>query len=184
MRNFKRSFGLTALVAMGVAGCNDGLTDINQNPNAPETAPAATLFLNGTRLGITRWMGTSNKRAWELLSQHLAEVQYPETDAYNRLVGASTEGNFNAAYSGELRDLQVVINEARAGNEPGLWAPALVYIARFSEPAFALIPGFQPAPTLRILAACLLITGGAVLAAKSMLFDRKAASAAADNAAA
>ena len=60
---------------------------------------------------------------------------------------------------------------------------AASYAAPLLSTLILIVAGFAE-PTLRILAACLLITGGAVLAAKSMLFGRKAASAAADNAAA
>jgi hypothetical protein len=126
LKKNSRSLAVGALVVLGATACNDGLTDINKNPNAPETAPDATLFLSASRLGVTRWLGNANKRAWELLAQHLAEVQYPETDAYNRLVGASTEGNFNNAYFSELRDLQVVISNGQANGTPGTWGPAMV----------------------------------------------------------
>jgi len=61
---------------------------------------------------------------------------------------------------------------------------AASYAAPLLSTLILVLAGFAE-PTLRILAACVLITGGAVLAAKSMLFGRKAAStAAADNAAA
>ena len=60
---------------------------------------------------------------------------------------------------------------------------AASYAAPLLSTLILIVAGFAE-PTLRILAACVLITGGAVLAAKSMLFGRKAASAAADNAAA
>jgi hypothetical protein len=125
MRNtrFLTTLSLGSMLALGA--CNDGLTDVNINPNAPEDAPEPTLFITAVRTS-TRWLGNASKRQFELLAQHLAEVQYPDTDAYTRLRGASTEGNFNAAYITELRDLQVVINKGRATGEVGYWAPALV----------------------------------------------------------
>lgn len=59
---------------------------------------------------------------------------------------------------------------------------AASYAAPLLSTLILIVAGFAE-PTLRILAACVLITGGAVLAAKSMLFDRRTASAAAtDNA--
>jgi drug/metabolite transporter (DMT)-like permease len=61
---------------------------------------------------------------------------------------------------------------------------AASYAAPLLSTLTLIVAGFAE-PTLRILAACVLITGGAVLAAKSMLFRRKdATAAAADNAAA
>jgi hypothetical protein len=125
-QRFWTAVGLSAVVALGAAACNDSLTDVNVNPNAPETAPEPTLFVNAVRNATSRWLGNAGLRQFSLLAQHLAEVQYPETDAYQRLTGPSTEGNFNGAYSVELRDLQVVIHNGRAANNPGYWAPALV----------------------------------------------------------
>jgi hypothetical protein len=125
-QRFWAALGLSATVALGATACNDTLTDVNVNPNAPETAPEPTLFVNATRLATSRWLGNAGLRQFSLLAQHMAEVQYPETDAYQRLTGPSTEGNFNGAYSGELRDLHVVIQNGRAGNNPGYWAPAMV----------------------------------------------------------
>lgn len=125
-KKFWTGLGLSAVVALGATACNDSLTDVNVNPNSPETAPEPTLFVNATRLATSRWLGNASLRQYELLAQHLAEVQYPETDAYQRLTGASTEGNFNGAYSGELRDLHVVIQNGRAADNPGYWAPAMV----------------------------------------------------------
>jgi len=49
---------------------------------------------------------------------------------------------------------------------------AASYAAPLLSTLILIVAGFAE-PTLRILAACLLITGGAVLAAKSMLFGRK-----------
>jgi hypothetical protein len=122
---FWSTFSLGTVLALGATACNDGLTDVNINPNAPEDAPEPTLFVTAVRTS-TRWLGNAAKRQFELLAQHLAEVQYPDTDTYTRLRGASTEGNFNAAYVTELRDLQVVIDKGRTSGEVGFWAPALV----------------------------------------------------------
>jgi hypothetical protein len=118
--------GLTAALALGATACNDGLTDVNKNPNNPEDAPAPTVFTTGTRLAVTQWMGNLNLRMFELLSQHLAEVQYPETDAYQRLTATFTEGAFGAAYFQELKDFQIVINKGLQLNAPGYYGPAMV----------------------------------------------------------
>jgi hypothetical protein len=118
--------GLTAALALGAAACNDGLTDVNKNPNNPEDAPAPTVFTTGTRLAVTQWMGNLNLRMFELLSQHLAEVQYPETDAYQRLTATFTEGAFGSAYFQELKDFQIVINKGKQQSAPGYYGPAMV----------------------------------------------------------
>ena len=98
MINKRLAIGIVA--ALSAAACNGDITNANQNPNDPTDAPSAALFTNATRLGTSRWLGNFDVRGWELLAQHFAEVQYPETDQYKRLRASSTSGNFNGAYNG------------------------------------------------------------------------------------
>jgi hypothetical protein len=121
-----RALGLGAVLALGAAACDDGLTDVNVNPNNPEDVPAPTLFVTATRLSASRWLGNAGLRQFEVLAQHLAEVQYPETDTYQRLTATFTEANFGGAYFSELKDYQRVVEKGRAAGAPGYYAPALV----------------------------------------------------------
>lgn len=121
------SGGLIATLAVTMTACDmDGLTDVNRNPNNPTDVPAPTLFTNAARLGTSRWLGNANLRQFELLAQHMAELQYPESDTYVRLSASFTTGNFDGAYSGELKDLHQVIRKGRADNRPGYWAPGVI----------------------------------------------------------
>lgn len=123
MMNRKRLIGLAALLAMGASGCDPAdITHVNDNPNNPTTAPAPALFTAAVRNGVARWLGTSNVRGFELVAQHLAEVQYPETDQYRRLDAASTAGLFNGAYNTEIVDLHKIVGSS----EPGYAGPARV----------------------------------------------------------
>ena len=128
MMTHKRLYalGLGAALTLGVAACDDGLTDVNLNPNSPEDVPAPTLFVNATRLSASRWLGNAGLRQFEVLAQHMAEVQYPETDAYQRLTATFTEANFGGAYFNELKDYHLVINKGRAESAPGYYGPAMV----------------------------------------------------------
>ena len=83
-----RLSGIAALIALGVGACNsDTLTDINQDPNNPTSAPPGPVFTNAARLAMGRWLGggAMDLRGPEFTVQHLAEVQYPDEDAYRRL---------------------------------------------------------------------------------------------------
>ena len=120
--------GVGVAMALGVAACDsDKLTNVNDNPNNPTVAPAPALFTNAVRLSVSRWLGAGfNLRSTTLTAQHLAEVQYPETDQYKRLSASFTTGFFDGAYSGELEDLEQVIRSATAAGDAGLYGPALV----------------------------------------------------------
>ena len=113
--------------ALIAAACNsDKLTDLNKNPNSPEDVPPGPLFTNAARLSVARWLGSGyDLRQTEWVAQHLAEVQYNDEDRYLRLHSGDTEGNFNNAYTGELKDLFQVITKGTATTQPGVYAPAL-----------------------------------------------------------
>jgi len=116
-----------AASAVFVTGCNaDKLTAANNNPNSPVDAPSTALFTSAARNGVGRWENGVGGTRYGFLSQHLAEVQYPDDDAYIRLKASSTSGLFNASYSNELEDLEIVRRRGVAASDPGLWGPATV----------------------------------------------------------
>jgi hypothetical protein len=108
------------------AACNsDKLTNLNKNPNSPEDVPPGPLFTNAARLAASRWLGTTyDLRQTEWVAQHLAEVQYNDEDRYLRLHASDTEGSFNGAYPGELKDFAQIIAKGTDSNSPGTYAPA------------------------------------------------------------
>jgi hypothetical protein len=117
-----------ATAALAVSACNnDALTNINQSPNSPTSAPAPALFTNGVRNSVGRWLGTTyDLRGTEFVTQHMAEVQYPDEDAYRRLQAGFTTATFDSAYVNELEDLHQVIKSGQAANNALIYAPALV----------------------------------------------------------
>ena len=109
------------------AGCNSDVTSINRNPNSPTVAPPGPVFTRAVNLATQRWLGyTYDQYSTEVLTQHLAEVQYPDVDAYRRLDPSSTGGVFNGAYSSELEDLTQIVRTGTAQDNPFLWGPAMV----------------------------------------------------------
>jgi len=118
--------GSVVALALTAFGCNnDKLTALNTNPNSPEDVPSGPLFTNAARAGVTRWFGSYDLRTAEFVVQHHAEIAYNDEDRYIRIHAADTQGDFNGAYSSELKDLQKVIGKATAAQEPGTYAPAL-----------------------------------------------------------
>lgn len=128
--SYKRVFtvGIWTALVLGASACDpDKLTNVNNNPNNPTVAPAPALFTEAVRTSVARWLGAGyDLRSLSLTAQHIAEVQYPETDAYIRLAGGFTSGIFDGAYSSELEDLQQVIRATKATNDAGIFGPALV----------------------------------------------------------
>lgn len=116
-----------AVTLSGVACDTAGLTEINKNPNSPTDAPPGPVFTAAARVGAQVWLGSGYDQFYmSVIAQHLAEVQYPDVDAYRRLDAASTGTTFNNAYSGELENFKQVERAGRAQNNPFIWAPAAI----------------------------------------------------------
>jgi len=118
--------GSAVALAFGLFACNnDTITNLNKNPNNPEDVPPGPLFTEASRLATTRWFGGIDLRTYEWAVQQLSEVQYNDEDRYIRMHAVDTEGSFNGAYSGELKDLTQIIAKGEATKEPGIYAPAI-----------------------------------------------------------
>lgn len=117
-----------AFIAAGVTGCdNSKLPAINNNPNAPVTAPAPTVFTSAVRTGVGTWLGSGyDLRDISLLIQHFAENQYISNDRYLGIIPGALDGTFTNAYANDLEDFQVVVRDGRAANDPSLWGPASI----------------------------------------------------------
>ena len=124
----KHSTVASLLLALGVVACNnDSLTNLNNNPNNPTSAPPGPVFTQAARLSAARFIGNGfDLRQTEFVAQHWAEAQYPDEDRYARLDPSSTQGTWIAAYYTELQDLNKVIGAGIAAKDPGQYAPAQI----------------------------------------------------------
>ena len=117
-------------LAFSAAACNNGLTDLNQDPNNPATAPSGPVFTRAVEQTAAQWLGTGfDLRGTEFIAQHLAEVQYPDEDRYQRLQSPNTTTYFDLPYERQLADLNGVIQSGFTDNRPGIYGPAIVMMA-------------------------------------------------------
>lgn len=115
--------GVTAVaLAAGLSAC-ESLTSINQDPNGPlAVSPPALLsdVIQATAGGETYnsgvgGVGMMNVRGAGLWVQYYSEIQYRDEDRYHLRPG--TDGNWYL-YSGPLENVQRMINEGTAADEP------------------------------------------------------------------
>ncbi|MEO7086624.1 MAG: SusD/RagB family nutrient-binding outer membrane lipoprotein [Gemmatimonadaceae bacterium] len=119
--------GAALMLAASTACDNSKLPSVNQNPNAPTTAPAPAVFTNGVQSAVGTWLGSGyDLRDIGLIIQHFAENQYIANDQYKGVGPTTLNGNFQAAYFNDLEDLQVVVRAGISANDASLWAPALI----------------------------------------------------------
>src|SRR5690606_39268064 len=80
---------ITALALIGaLAACDEGLTDINENPNSPEAVPVSTVLGSGIWDLVANNGGRGVHGEWTLLyhlttwAQHTAQSAYNDEDNY------------------------------------------------------------------------------------------------------
>jgi hypothetical protein len=117
---------LVAALAAGAAGCDEGLTDLNQNPNQPEVAAAEYLFTNAVEAAVGRATGSGlNLDLTGLFVQHFAESRFSEEDRY--IIGESPiQGHWTGFYAGPLQDLNEVVAKGKAENRPNVQAMGMI----------------------------------------------------------
>lgn len=121
-----RSGSVVALAAATLAGCADGLTDLNQNPNSPADVAAPLLFSAGVQSVVGRALGSTffwdYTNAW---SQHWAKIQYTNEDRY-QLRPEANDAHWSGFYAGGLLDLHRVVLKGDSVGQPGWRAQGLV----------------------------------------------------------
>lgn len=108
---------LLAGLVLAVGACENDLTEVNQNPNAPTDVGAAFLLPQSIRAAVQNTFGAgqmlSHTAIWP---QHAVELQYPDEE--EGLVRASRmQSYWDGYYAGPLADIQTVIDKGtEAGN--------------------------------------------------------------------
>jgi hypothetical protein len=131
MINLKSCWAGAPVLAMAFAAsaCDQGLTDVNVNPNDPEVVAPEYLLANAITSSVGGDFGTHgpsmNLYLASIWPQHLTQVKYNEEEPYKprTLAGQSIWNNF---YSGPLADLADVKRIADDTNDPNLAAVAEV----------------------------------------------------------
>lgn len=125
IRRFTALSGCALVVAS--AGCDDGLTEINRNPNAPEQVPVEFVLASGIWNSVVSPGSAGSHNSWTMLyhtslwPQHVAQSQYNSEDRYTPRAGIPTQ-IWDNAYSSALNDLREV--QRMAADRPNLWAIA------------------------------------------------------------
>ena len=113
---------LAGSLAAVVGACDDGLTDLNVNPNEPVEVGAEYLFTNAVEASVGRTMGTSlNLDGVGLWVQHYAEMRYSEDDRYE-LADARVQLHWNGFWAGPMQDFHEVVTKGREAGRPNIEA--------------------------------------------------------------
>lgn len=132
--NFKRAAMALGVFATLLTGCSKGIDDfgtINNNPNST-TVPITSALLTNVLAGAggNVWGGGINTTAG-LYCQYMSETQYTDISRY-----ASPVINWDGTYSGDLYDLQNIIN---VNTDPATKAAAAQFGSNNNQIAIARI---------------------------------------------
>jgi hypothetical protein len=120
------SLGL-ALAVSATACDNSKLTNVNKNPNAPETVSPELLFPTATVSSVRAIRASieitpSTFAHWP---QYLSEYQYPEI-SYYQFRPTTADGWWTTFYAGPLQDFAQALAQTTAAQHPNQIGPILV----------------------------------------------------------
>lgn len=115
--------GLLLMVGLG-SSCTKDFEEMNKSPNSPVDVPAMNVFTNAVVNSISRqlggWMQHTYLGPW---SQQWCKIQYIDEDRY---MPRDMSGEFNAPFTSELKNLQIVIDKSTESGDDRLLAAAKV----------------------------------------------------------
>lgn len=121
-----RTASFVALAAVAASACDDGLTEINQNPNTPDRVTADLLFPTAVQSSVNRVFGSTLHYDYaSTWIQHYAKIQYTNEDRY-QLRTTGNDAAWLGFYAGALQDFTGVIAKSDSTGEVNKKASAMV----------------------------------------------------------
>ena len=117
---------LAAGLALALSACAEGLTDVNDNPNAPTDVGPEFLLPQSIRSGVENTYGRMMMAHTAIWPQHMVELQYPDEERGNVRPG-TIQGFWDSYYAGSLRDIQNVIDKAVEDQTPNVEAVGMIW---------------------------------------------------------
>lgn len=121
MKMIFRAVPVAVLMAT-MGGCDQGLTELNENPNQPVSVGAEFLLPAAIVAGAERLHGSSlNMDMLGLWVQHYAEHLYT-TEGLYEIMESTINGHWNNLYESPLRDLREVVKKGQENERPNVEA--------------------------------------------------------------
>lgn len=140
------SAAVIAAFALGASACDDGLAELNENPNAPTDVPAQYLLPQATQSTIEMVHGAGfNLTFTGLFAQHWGKIQYTEEDLYI-LRPETIDAWWNAFYANSLKDWQAIIvkgQETQLANHEAIGRVMKAYTGHIMTDIWGDIPWSQ-----------------------------------------
>lgn len=127
MRQHLARLALLAGLIVAVGACDSGLTDINNNPNAPTDVPVDFLLAQSIQVGVQQSFGAGQMmQHTSIWPQHFVQIQYPDEETgYVR--PERMEIYWTIYYAGALKEVQTVIDKGVEQAEPNIEAVGTIW---------------------------------------------------------
>jgi SusD/RagB-like outer membrane lipoprotein len=117
---------LAAGLALVLGACNDGLTGVNRNSNAPPDVGADFLLPQAIRSAVENTYARMLLAHTSIWSQQTVQIQYPDEER-GRVRAGTIQAFWDTLYAGSLKDIQTVIEKGRETQRPNLEAAGLIW---------------------------------------------------------
>jgi len=126
--NLARSLALAGLV-IALGACDNGLTDVNDNPNAPIDVGPGFLLPQAIQASVRNVFGSgtmlSHTSIWP---QQTVQIQYP-VEEIGQVRPATMQALWDGFYAGYLTDTRVIIEKGKASEKGNIEGVGLVWKA-------------------------------------------------------
>jgi hypothetical protein len=124
MKRIFRAVAPAFVLALAAAACDNGLTDINVDPNNPPSVSAAALLPEAEQSAVVRAMGSNfNLTMFGLWAQSFAKIQYIDEDWYE-LRSTQIDTHWDGFYASSLQDLKKIADIGDSLSRPNYTAIA------------------------------------------------------------
>lgn len=111
-----------AMLIAAMGGCDQGLTELNENPNQPVSVGAEFLLPAAIVAGAERLHGSSlNMDMVGLWVQHYAEHRYTQEGRYE-IMESTVNSHWDNLYESPLRDIYEVVEKGKENERPNVQA--------------------------------------------------------------
>ncbi len=113
-------------LALAAAACDEGLTELNVDPNNPPFVAAPAILPEAQQDAVNRALGSNfNLTMMGLWSQSFAKIQYIDEDRY-RLRSTTIDAHWAGFYADALQDFQKIVEQGDSMGRPNWTAIATI----------------------------------------------------------
>ncbi len=114
-------------LVLALGACDQGLTNVNQNPNAP-TSVSPQYMLPTVLERVVGYVAMPFGTDWDDWAQQTAQIQYP-AETVGEVRPGVTSNNWDNLYASDLKNIQAIIQDGKDGGFANVEAVGMIWRA-------------------------------------------------------